>query len=319
MRRPGPGVGRGFTMIELLTVIAITMVLFALLVPAVQSAREAARRIHCVNNLAQLALALQHYQSEHQVFPSGVVDGAGPIANRPPGYHMGWIVQILPEIEQGPAYHHLNFQHGVYAAANSTIAGVRIATLSCPSDPYRPIFEPDEPGAPIAVEHEQSNFAGCHNDRESRIRVTDRGMLFLNSSIRPEDVGDGTSQTIMLGEKLRNYGGLGWMSGTRATLRNTGSRPNARSSVGIDQMGQMEADDPLDEPVPDAIIKLPDGTITRRSQIDPVGGFSSSHPGGANTAFADGSVKFLKDTISRPVMWYLGNRDDGELLDSSSY
>src|SRR6478752_4085187 len=103
-------VREGFTLIELLVVIAIIAVLIALLLPAVQSAREAARRAQCVNNLMQLSIALQNYESSHEVFPPGVVDTAGPIPNLAKGYQFGWIVQILPFVEQGNAFRKLDFR-----------------------------------------------------------------------------------------------------------------------------------------------------------------------------------------------------------------
>ena len=89
-------ISSGFTLIELLVVIAIIAVLIALLLPAVQAAREAARRAQCVNNLMQLGIAMQNYESSHEMLPPGVVNLTGPILDQPKGYHFGWLVQILP-------------------------------------------------------------------------------------------------------------------------------------------------------------------------------------------------------------------------------
>src|SRR4051794_28379521 len=98
--RPGPQRRDGFTLIELLVVIAIISVLIALLLPAIQAAREAARRVQCVNNLMQIGIALQNYESSHELLPPGVINPSGPIQNAPTGYHASWMLQLLPFLEQ---------------------------------------------------------------------------------------------------------------------------------------------------------------------------------------------------------------------------
>jgi prepilin-type processing-associated H-X9-DG protein len=113
-------------------------------------------------------------------------------------------------------------------------------------------------------------------------------VFYLNSTVRYEDLEDGSSNTIFVGEKLQGPADLGWASGTRGTLRNTGTA--------------------LNSPV-----------VSTPKNKDPVGGFSSVHPGGANFAFGDGSVKFLKSGISPAVFRLLGNRADGEIVSSISY
>src|SRR5579883_167327 len=104
----------GFTLIELLVVIAIIAVLIALLLPAVQAAREAARRIQCVNNLMQIGLALQNYQSAHEVLPPGTVNETGPIQSIPSGYHMSWMRQVLPYVEQKGVDAHIHDKFSIY-------------------------------------------------------------------------------------------------------------------------------------------------------------------------------------------------------------
>src|SRR6516165_8629397 len=109
-----------FTLIELLVVIAIIAVLIALLLPAVQSAREAARRSQCCNNLMQLGISLQNYESSHEVFPPGVINSTGPVLDQPKGYHFGWLSQVLPYCEQRNVYNHFNFKLGLYESPNLT-------------------------------------------------------------------------------------------------------------------------------------------------------------------------------------------------------
>ncbi len=115
-----PRCRRGFTLIELLLVIGIIAVLISLLLPAIQAARENARRVQCQKNLGQIGLALAQYASSHRVFPPGVVDEKGPISNLPVGYHYGWAAQILPELEAPAIYHELNFALSVYDESNDT-------------------------------------------------------------------------------------------------------------------------------------------------------------------------------------------------------
>ena len=107
-----------FTLVELLVVVGIIGVLIALLLPAVQSSREIARKIQCTNNLHQLGVALENYASSHRVYPPGVVDFQGPVSGAPIGYRFSWAALILPFMEQKNVYNHLNFLLGVYADGN---------------------------------------------------------------------------------------------------------------------------------------------------------------------------------------------------------
>jgi prepilin-type N-terminal cleavage/methylation domain-containing protein/prepilin-type processing-associated H-X9-DG protein len=280
----------GFTLIELLVVIAIIAVLIALLLPAIQQAREAARRSQCVNNLMQLSIALANYESAHEALPPGVVDSAkGPISSTPAGYHYGWIVQILPYMGESVVYKHFHPEVSVYDDSNSTVRGITLRSFLCPSDPG--------PGSPPV--EASTNYAACHHDVEAPIATNNKGCFYLNSFVRLEDVADGLSNTIFLGEKMLEID-LGWASGTRSTLRNTGTAINGtattRSLTGA------------------TATTLPSG-FTPLS----VGGFGSYHPGGANFAMGDGSVRFLKNSISTAVYQRLGARDDGQLVDGSRF
>ena len=174
-------------------VIAIISVLIALLLPAVQSAREAARRSQCCNNLMQMGLALQSYESAHEVLPPGVVNLTGPVLDQPKGYGFGWMTQVLPYFEMKNVYNHFNLKVGLYEPHNSTTRTNLVRSFLCPSD-----------GGPArdGNRNAMSNYAGVHHDVEAPIAADNHGVLFLNSAVRYEDVTDGTSMTIFVGEKI---------------------------------------------------------------------------------------------------------------------
>ena len=190
---------------------------------------------------------------------------------------------------------------GVYAPSNGGLRTTRLRTLLCPSDPG-PLTRNDGTA--------ENNYAGCHHDVEAPIDADNHGVLFLNSQIRYENIEDGLSATLMIGEKLRNGFDLGWASGTRASLRNTGSPINSGdllyAKTRINSWG--DGTKILDSG------KLPDPTNPFL-----VGGFGSRHSRGANFAFCDGSVRFLSETIDRRSYQSLGHRADGDLNDQSKH
>jgi len=314
IRRPGRS--PGLTLIELLVVIAIIAVLIALLLPAVQACREAARRCQCVNNLMQIGIAAKNYETAFEVLPPGVVNPTGPIQNKPNGYHFSWITQLLPYLDQKPIYRHLDLNAGVYQSQNDTARGVLIRTLLCPSVPgAERMITPG--AAPAWGDPALSHYAACHNDVEAPIDAKNNGVFFLNSRIRYEDIEDGSSQTIFFGEKLADTAELGWASGTRSTLRNAGWGLNSPYFPPV-----TPATPPVEEDADGAPMANPGaggGNKAPEAPVDPVGGFSSRHPGGANFGFGDGSVRFLKSTITPKVFRALANRADGEMIGADAY
>jgi prepilin-type N-terminal cleavage/methylation domain-containing protein/prepilin-type processing-associated H-X9-DG protein len=277
---------RAFTLVELLVVIAIIGVLVALLLPAVQAAREAARRVSCLNNTVQLGLSLHNYEFHFENLPPGCTNPDGPIRNEPQGIHISWIVKVLPYLEQNALYKRIDQAAGAYAEVNAEARAVQVSVLRCPSDPF-PYVNPAGTTA-------RSNYAACHHGVEAPIDDDNHGLLFLNSKVRYSQIYDGSSVTILLSEAQTSPSSLGWLSGTRATLRNTSVIEEPRPYL----------------PQPAA----QDGAEQEKSGSLTVGGFGSHHPGGVNIALADGSTRFLSRNTEPAILKLLGNRADGEII-----
>jgi len=328
---------RGFTLIELLVVISIIAVLIALLLPAVQSAREAARRIQCTNNLKQLALALANYESANGSLMMGFCYqqwSDGTYTDAP-----GHFVRLLPYIEQSAAYNATNFSVPAWYSPDITVTGMGISGLWCPSDGQ--IIGLTTQGASIDGGKPEtiyfSSYAGCVGtwpylpigtpvDR-LQLSATNGvlqyvgmppgpGTITLNFSpvtntggvppIKLASITDGTSNTIAYGEhahglfsKTPDANGIAdfycwnwWTSGNYGdTLFTTLYPINPQNKIGVGYMDNGTGN----------------GTIGLGGD-DFVLSASSFHPGGANFAFMDGSVRFIKDSVST---WQLGPIQNG--------
>lgn len=274
-------------MVELLVVVAIIGILIGMLLPAVQQVREAARRTQCMNNLAQLGLAVHNNEFAFGHLPAGVIDKAGPIQNVAVGQHVSWTVQLLRFIEQNGIADSFDIPAGTYAAANAPARSMVIPVLQCSSQSV---------SMDSAMVYGLSHYAGCHHSVEAPIDVDNDGLLFLNSAVTYGDIYDGSSNTILIGEFVAERTDLGWASGTRATLRNAG-----------ELLGRKDWN-----------AKYAGGAVATMKKTF-VGGFSSVHPGTASFLFADGSVEAVSVDIEPEILETLGNRSDGAMMGERSY
>lgn len=312
----------GFTLIELLVVIAIIGVLIALLLPAVQQAREASRRIHCTNNFKQITLAMHHYESTHGVFPPGRVrsrvNGLGLV--------YGCFAQVLPQLEQRAVHDAINFQlnadRGIGGVENDTARRMRISQFLCPSDTSS-IFD--------APEQSPTNYQMSVGSRHSVI--DNNGMLYENSRVTFAQVTDGTSQTALLSELARSSALVTnnvidvpaqAILSYEATCRPNGPAvPRARGNrwiYGAPNHTMYSHHRAPNDPQADCRGGNPFGDATNAAwdllSLDTSA--RSLHTSGVNIALADGSVRFVKNSIAVLVWQALGTRAGGEVISSDA-
>lgn len=294
-------VRRGFTLVELLAVMVIIAILMGLLLPAIQSSRESARALTCRNRLAQIGIALHNYQSAHRVLPPGTQNASGPIkSNDSSGYHMGWMTQILPYLEQQSAYHRIDFTRSVHDPANATIRNYWISEFACPSAPL---------ASGLAG---LTSYFGVHNDVETPIDVDQNGVLFLNSSIREDDIPDGVSNTCFVLEGPPIWGVKSeWMPGTRYSLRNAVlARPDWKAG----EKSQTNYDwHPTMLPFVDEFSWRKRIEVFEK-QGEYVGGGGSFHHHGSHFLLGDGAVRMISNNIDIRTLRNLAHRADGELI-----
>lgn len=323
---------RGFTLIELLVVIAIIAILIALLLPAVQQAREAARRTQCKNQLKQLGIALHNYHDVNQSFPIGA---------RNPISAPNWRVAVLPYLENSNLYAELDIDssstvggfssqredsgtYGYGAGPNSVLAGLMLPGWNCPSNPastnalaQSPTYNNAEAGqthdyvgisgaAPDPAGHPGTNSAVTGYDGI----FAENGMLYANGVTRLRSVPDGTSNTMIVGEQSglvgtldirANYHG-GWAGIT--TAGNPASFTGSPYGAGITTVRY-----PIN-----ASTDICTVTSGCNSVFDANTVLNSMHPGGTHVLLADGSARFVADTVDFATLLKLSARNDEELL-----
>jgi prepilin-type N-terminal cleavage/methylation domain-containing protein/prepilin-type processing-associated H-X9-DG protein len=344
---------RAFTLIELLVVIAIIAVLISLLLPAVQSAREAARRAQCVNNLKQIGLAIANYESALGCIVPGyislcngncssgislpqqfAVPGYNPDAfslDQGPGW--GWLTLLLPFAEQVPLYGALNCNLPTWVADNSTVVTTSINVFLCPSannpTPTCPMVDANLNLLPVANQFfARSNYQYSMGWNDTSIQPPNQsyddavrgcnGPMYRNSRVRYAGVTDGLSNTVFASEKSPYLADATWV-GIIPGYRHFAY--NAFASIGTGGPG-------LNYDYPGAILASHSGpSLYEAPQVihppnSPVGHtdeFYSLHPGGVNVLMGDGSVRFVKQSINLVAWQDLSSRSGGEVISADTY
>ena len=298
----------GFTLIELLVVIAIIATLMGLLLPAVQKVREAAARSQCQNNLKQIGLACHNYHDANRSLPPGYsatvpyVDGA---TDTSPGW--GWGAYLLPHLEQDNLYRQLNLDQPV---KNSAAIRTVLKGYLCPSDtpPGSAFSLTDATGTPVTSAAPSSYAATVGPDASDVADPTGLGIFYRNSRTKLTDVKDGTSQTVMIGDRAWADSQGIWAGAPSGAVTRPGPRNPWQTVTG---------------PAANLVLAHNNWINVKTDADGGLDDFSSYHPGGVNLLFADGSVHFIRsitaDGPERQAFWALGTRAGGEVIQGLDY
>jgi prepilin-type N-terminal cleavage/methylation domain-containing protein/prepilin-type processing-associated H-X9-DG protein len=289
---------RAFTLIELLVVIAIIGLLMALLLPAVQMAREASRRAQCENNLKQFGLALHNYAEKAGRMPFGwMCSGRDPFClpdQAFPYMWSGWPM-LLPMLEQSNVYHTLNFSLPADAPANYTGISTPIGLFVCPSHrdatPLPMLANPNDPNSAVLYYVGPSNYKGnmaaglrpgCNDPNNIMCQIFDNGIFYRNSGTDYRDVGDGASNTIFMGESIEGN----WSEATSCCVRTSPDRQLSLKANGVFVIPRY---------------------------------WNSMHPGGVHFLLGDGSVRSLSTSVDTNVFIRLMTRSGNDPVEDSEF
>ena len=315
----------GFTLIEVLVVISIIGLLIALFLPAVLAARESARRLQCGNNLKQVGLALQNYHTAVGLLPSAYATAIQDFVDEM-GNNWGWGTMILGQMDQLALYNAVNYSITPFAAGSQTVRRTLVAALLCPSSvDHGPITIGSDAIGVLVDDLAPSNYiasAGTRSRGDSPISTSgvftlnsdETGVMYRNSAVGLSGVRDGTSMTLLAGERSRNLSVATWVGTNRLFLGVICSNPG----------------NPNKECVPTNILVLGhtgpeyrnhayvwvDQPNYPASHLD---AFWSRHSDGCNFVFCDGSVRFLRNSIDPHVYSALSTRSEGETISADQF
>ena len=302
---------RGFTLIELLVVIAIIAVLIALLLPAVQAAREAARRMQCSNNLHQIGLAMHGYHGVQNTFPPAYITAVGNNATAPetgPGW--GWAAMLLNDMEQRAIYNATNFSLPITDFGSSTVRTATLSVFLCPSNAVSgPVTLRDAAGTVLTSDLSAGQYVSSAGQLEPvEFPASNNGVFYRNSRNGSQDITDGLSGTLMVGERSRNVADATWV----------GVIPTAR--VCTNPKWTVQECETASTMVVSHTGSAATGTIyVPNSKSSYADDYWSLHPGGCNFLFCDGSVRFIKETVNPNVFSYLSTRAGGEVVSADQF
>jgi prepilin-type processing-associated H-X9-DG protein/prepilin-type N-terminal cleavage/methylation domain-containing protein len=306
-----PRRARAFTMIEILVVITIIAALVGLLLPAVQAAREASRRAQCSNNLRQIGLAMHNYHGAQDTFPSAYItavvnDAASPEVG--PGW--GWGVMILAHLEQRALSDATNFSLPITVPGSMTARTATLSAFLCPSNVGDgPVAVRDASGTVLSVDLSAGQYVASAGQLEPvEFPDSNNGVFYRNSRNGLRDITDGSSTTLMVGERSRNVADATWVGAIPTAQLCTNPRWPVQecgpaSTMVVSHTGSAGT----------GAIYVPN---SKTSMVDD---YWSFHPGGCNFLLCDGSVRFIKESVNPSIFSYLSTRAGGEVVSSDQF